>query len=278
MIKILTFACIGLTVCANVFAADVNKQFRREVRRGLSSGHGSGLVYYPSGSGNVGYRGTNATQGANTTRNVAYDDYGELGREVFYDRGKIDDSDYQIFIPTSMYVRMGGGLNISALTKKARFADSEHATRDSWNVSIGVGWNMSSYVRTELVFQESTFRFQELSDLTADYHTLNGMLYFDFLRRYVRTGDITYRRSFVPFMGIGLGMGTYDFAGPLGADGFVMAAPRIEFGMNFMLNDMIGLDIAYQHQMLIGHGFGWQTGRSGLDNVGNIMATFRIDF
>ena len=110
-----------------------------------------------------------------------------------------------------MYVRMGGGLNIAGATKKARVGNEKHESRNSWNVLIGLGWNMSSYVRTEIAFQESSFGFKGI-DARADYHTLNGMLYFDFARRYVHHGDITYRRTFVPFMGIGAGIGEYEFA------------------------------------------------------------------
>jgi hypothetical protein len=249
------------TLCAcvislNVMAADRDSRFKREVQDGL---YGGGSLY--------------------RTTNVAYGNgYGELAQEVFYDVPSSDGEDYELFIPTKMYVRMGGGMNIGALTKSARVGHKKHESRGSWNTLIGLGWNMSSYVRTEVAFQESTFKFDGLSDLYANYHMLNGMLYFDFARRYIQSGDITYRRTFVPFMGVGLGLGAYDFAGTHGANGAVLAAPRMELGMNFMLTDLLGIDIAYQHQLLIGHGFGWSTRRIGVDNVGNIMATIRMNF
>lgn len=253
--------CAGLAVCGSADAANRNRAFRGEVSKGLTQNR---MVSYGS-------RTINATASSYAGA------YGELGQEVFYDESPAKNEDYSIFIPTTMYVRMGGGLNISGATKKARVDGERHASKDSWNVLLGLGWNMSSYVRTEIDFQESMFGFKGV-DASADYHTLNGMLYFDFARRYVQSGDITYRRSFVPFMGIGAGIGEYKFSGAGGAGGFLVVAPRLELGMNFMLNDMIGLDVAYQYQMNIGHGFGWNTSRSGVDNVGNVMATIRVNF
>ena len=255
-------ACVGLSLCGNADAANRNRVFRGEVSKGLTQNR----------SVSYGPRTINATASSYAGA------YGELGQEVFYDETPAKNEDYNIFIPTTMYVRMGGGLNIPGATKKARFDGERHAAKNSWNVLLGLGWNMSSYVRTEIDFQQSNFEFKDLPNMSADYQTLNGMLYFDFLRRYVQTGDITYRRSFVPFMGIGAGIGMYDFSGENGAGGFLVVAPRLEVGMNFMLNDMIGLDIAYQYQMNISHGFGWNTSRSGVDNVGNVMATIRVNF
>ncbi|MBO4745482.1 MAG: hypothetical protein J5613_00220, partial [Alphaproteobacteria bacterium] len=82
----------------------------------------------------------------------------------------------------------------------------------------------------------------------------------------------------VPFLGLGGGIGQYEFIGPHGADGLVIIAPRAEAGMNFRLTDVIGIDVAYQYQMFLGHGFGWNTKRIGLDGVSNIMATMRVNF
>lgn len=204
--------------------------------------------------------------------------YGELGQEVFYDMSNTTRADYEMYIPTTMYLRMGGGINIPFATTDADAFRHKQPSQGAWNATIGLGWNMSSYVRTELAFQESTFKFKGVSNMRASHHTLNGMLYFDFLRRYVHSGDITYRRVFVPFMGLGVGVGAYNFIGDDGADGLVVAAPRAELGMNFMLNDLIGLDIAYQYQMFIEKGFGWDTKHSSVDNIGNIIATIRVNF
>ena len=216
---------------------------------------------------------------ASVVNTTTYDGgYGELGQEVFYDMSNTTKADYEMFIPTTMYLRLGGGLNIPFATTDADVFEHKQPTQGAWNATIGLGWNMSSYVRTELAFQESTFKFKGVSNLHASYHTLNGMLYFDFLRRYVHSGDITYRRVFVPFMGLGVGVGTYNFIGTDGANGLVVAAPRAELGMNFMLNDLIGLDIAYQYQMFIENGFGWDTKNTSVDNISNIMATIRVNF
>lgn len=60
--------------------------------------------------------------------------------------------------------------------------------------------------------------------------------------------------------------------------GFVIATPRAELGFNLKLNELIGIDIAYQYQMMIGHGFGWDVRDGGTDNISNIMATIRAEF
>ncbi len=203
---------------------------------------------------------------------------GELGLEVYETVDAVDASDVRVFIPTSMYMRAGGGLNLGFATDKARFDGKEYESSGSYTTQIGLGWNLSSYVRTELDFQTMTLNFSDLKDNQATYQTLNGMLYFDFARRYVQTGDVTHRRTFVPFMGLGAGFGHYEFDGPGGADGLVIAAPRGSIGFNIMFNDLIGVDIEYQYQMMIGNGFGWDARRGGVDNISNIIASFRVNF
>ena len=203
---------------------------------------------------------------------------GALGLEVYQTTDAVPGDATQMFIPASMYLRAGGGINLGVATDQAHVGEHGYTSQGSWTTQIGLGWNLSSYVRTELDFQESTFKFDGLDDIGASYQTLGGMLYFDFARRYVQMGDITHRRRFVPFMGLGAAAGVYQFDGPGGADGFVIAAPRATLGVNIMLNDMIGLDIMYQYQMMIGNGFGWNVRAGGVDNISNIMASFRVNF
>ena len=42
--------------------------------------------------------------------------------------------------------------------------------------------------------------------------------------------------------------------------------------------NLIGIDIMYQYQMMIGNGFGWDVRAGGVDNISNIMASFRVNF
>lgn len=203
---------------------------------------------------------------------------GMLGAEVYEKAGVVASNDTRMFIPTSMYVRMGGGLNLGFGTSKAMLNNQEYESSGSYTTQIGLGWNLSSYVRTELDFQTSTFKFSDIDNMDANYQTFGGMLYFDLARRYVQTGDITHRRTFVPFMGIGAAFGAYRFNGANGADGAVLAVPRAAVGFNVMFNDLIGVDVYYQYQMMIGNGFGWGAHRGGVDNISNIMASFRVNF
>ena len=203
---------------------------------------------------------------------------GELGFAVYEYAGAATDINQKVFIPTSMYMRMGGGINLDFATDSADYFGTSHKATDSYTAQIGLGWNLSSYVRTEIDFQTSTLQFQNLSDKRATYNTVGGMLYFDFARRYIQSGDITHRRTFVPFMGLGASIGTYEFQGTNGADGLVIAAPRATLGFNVMFNDLIGIDIAYQYQMMIGNGFGWGTSNGGANSISNLMATIRANF
>jgi len=203
---------------------------------------------------------------------------GELGQEVYEVAGAVQSDDVKMFIPTTMYVRLGGGLNLGFATDKAKYQGEEFESSGSWTTQIGLGWNLSSYVRTEIDFQNSTFKFSDLDGMQATYNTIGGMLYFDLARRYVEMGDVTKRRTFVPFIGVGAGFGTYEFQGENGADGMLIAAPRATVGFNVMINDLIGIDIAYQYQMAIGNGFGWDVRSGGADNISNVMATIRANF
>lgn len=204
---------------------------------------------------------------------------GELGLEVYEVADAVQSDDMKLFIPTSMYLRLGGGLNLGFATDYAHFEGRDYESSGSYTTQIGLGWNLSSYVRSELDYQGMTMTFSGLGDdMRATYQTVGGMLYFDFARRYVQTGDVMRRRTFVPYMGIGAGFGYYEFQGVDGADGFVIAAPRAALGFNIMLTDLFGIDIAYQYQMMIGNGFGWGVRSGGVDNISNIMASVRMNF
>ena len=203
---------------------------------------------------------------------------GELGVEVYEIAGAVQTDEIQMYIPTSMYVRMGAGINLGFATDKAEFNDTEYESSGSYSTQIGLGWNLSSYVRTESDFQTMTLKFSDLDNRQANYQSIGGMLYFDLARRYVQTGDVTRRRTFVPFIGVGAGVGAYEFEGLDGANGIAIVAPRAVLGANIMLTDLLGIDIAYQYQMMIGDGFGWGVRDGGVDNISNIMASIRFNF
>lgn len=256
--KKISYLGVLLAICGG-FSANAgydNKKFQSEIAEGLDL---------------IGARET-----IETTPVVAP---GELGAEVYEVVGAVNDDTVKMFIPTSMYVRMGGGLNLNFATDKAQFNGQEYETSaSSYTTQIGLGWNLSSYVRTEIDFQNSVFKFSDLDGKQATYTTVGGNLYFDLARRYVQQGDITRRRVFVPFMGIGAAIGVYDFQGMNGADGMVIAAPRATFGFNVALTDLIGIDVAYQYKMMIGNGFGWGVRDGGVDNISNVIMSVRANF
>ena len=246
---------VAMLMAVPAWAQYRDRQFRSEVLRGLD------IV------------------GAEKNVDVIADDApGALGLDVYQKVGVVDNTDMALFIPTTMYVRTGAGFNLPFATDYAGFGGKKYESSGSYTTQIGLGWNLSSYVRTEIDAQMSTFTFSDLKNRQANYQTLGAMLYFDFARRYVQTGDVTRMRHFVPFMGVGAGFGHYEFEGTDGSSGFVIAAPHATLGFNIMLTDLIGIDIAYQYQMLIGNGFGWGVRHGGVDNISNIIASFRVNF
>ncbi len=253
--KKISYICLtALFLCVPAFAAYDDASFQAEVLEGLD------LI---SARANLG---------------VSEVAPGELGADVYQFAGAVQTDDSQLFIPTSLYLRMGGGINLGFATDKAKVNDKEYKSSGSWTTQIGFGFNLSSFVRTEIDLQESTLNFSGLDDAQASYRTLGGMLYFDLARRYIQNGDITYRRKFVPFIGVGAGVGQYQFDGAGGADGFLVAAPQAVLGFNIMLNNVIGIDVMYQYQMMIENGFGWWVNADSVDNISNVIVSLRANF
>lgn len=208
---------------------------------------------------------------------VVNPDAGEMGTEVYQNPDDVDNAGMRLFVPATRYVRAGAGLTLAFATDDAEMGGVSYKSSGSYATQIGIGWNLSPVVRAELDFQEMTMKFSDLKDMGASYHTGAAMMYFDIMRRYAYTGDIVCRRRVVPFIGFGAAVGWYAFDGADGANGFV-AAPRAAAGVNIMLNDLIGIDIEYQYQMMIGDGFGWGVSDGSSTSISNIMASFRANF
>jgi hypothetical protein len=202
--------------------------------------------------------------------------FGSLGRDV-YNNHDNSIKDYKLFIPTDMYVRLGGGANVPFASGRALTAEGRREISGGWNTLIGLGFDMSSYVRLELDYQGSTFGFSKSPDLSAHMEEIGGMIYFDFARRYVMNGDITTRRTFIPFMGLGLGAGGYKFDEADGIGGKFIA-PRAALGATIMFSDLLGLDIMYQQKLMINDGFGWGEKHSEFTTLGNITASIKYSF
>lgn len=202
--------------------------------------------------------------------------HGQLSANVYGESEPIE-TDYSIYIPTRMYVRGGVGLTIGKLSGTANLAGISGGSA----VQLGMGWNLLSYVRTELGFQSQTLDFANMPNISANLNDLNATLYFDLAKRFIRTGDITIRRTFVPFLGFGIAGGNYKFddAGTLTGQSGGFIGPRATFGFNIMLNNLMGLDIAYQYTALINGGFGWGPYAHGkTTSINNIMGTLRYNF
>ena len=254
MKKIFYFIVLGGLFFTEAFAANEQDRFKAEVLEGLD------LI--------------SVRENINSVPEAK----GELGLDVYQTMDNVQNDGMQVFIPVSMYLRAGAGLNLGFATDKVEYYGKKYESSGSWTTIIGLGWNLSSFVRTEIDFQEYSFDFSDLDDVQASYQTIGGMLYFDFARRYVQTGDVTRKRKFVPFMGLGASFGQYKYDGNGGKNGAVITAPNAALGFNVMLNDLIGIDVMYQYQMMIGNGFGWGVNKKDLNNISNIIASFRVNF
>ena len=95
MKKISILAILFATYGAGAATYDADK-FRNEILTGVDM---------------IGARAT-ATQ-------IPIDAPGELGREVYEIQDAVIADDIQMYIPTSMYVRMGGGMTLDFATSKA---------------------------------------------------------------------------------------------------------------------------------------------------------------
>lgn len=253
-ISLLSLFCATFVLCGGANAGYDDAKFRAEVLEGLD------IIA--------------ARSNAHT---VEDDAPGELGSDVYQKKNVVQNDGIGMYIPNDMYVRMGGSFNMPFATDKVDIYGDEVNMSAGWGVQLGLGWNLSSYVRTEIDFQLNEFGFSGYKDLNATAYQLGGTLYFDFARRYVRSGDITKRRTFVPYMGLGAGIGEYKFEGTSGSDG-MFVAPRGVLGFNVMLTDLFGIDIAYQYQMFIGNGMGWDAHKGGVQNLSDVMVSFRFNF
>ena len=222
---------------------------------------------------------------------------GQLGSEVYITADAAKENTDEIYIPPAMYVRGGYGYTLGFLSGHAGSGFGNAGIVDD-AVTVGLGWNMSSFARAEVGFQHDTMHFNadwavDPNNLRAVTNGVHAMLYFDLRRRYVPAGDIIRRRTIVPYFGLGIAGGgvSVDDAvaftcGPgspttwmTGTDG-AFVAPRGEAGLSIMLTDTWGIDIAYQYQYYwTNHGFGWSD-HPGVYRFGqsNIMASLRVNF
>ncbi|MCL2338723.1 MAG: hypothetical protein FWC51_02085 [Proteobacteria bacterium] len=225
---------------------------------------------------------------------------GQLGAEVYITADAAKQNDYQIYIPPEMYVRGGGGYTLGFLSGHARSGFGTADISDGYAVIAGLGWNISSFARAEIGFQHDTLHFNGVDAWAVDPANLRAvsnagyaMWYFDLRRRFVPAGDIIRRRTIVPYIGLGVVGGeigvddtrAYTNGSPpaitwmTGSDS-LFVAPRAEVGLNIMLTDFWGIDIAYQYQYYFtNNGFGWGD-LPGLYRTGqsNIMASLRVNF
>jgi len=231
------------------FARYDNVRFTKEIKEGLDI--------------------LNAHQDDDIDREAEYA-AGELGKDVY---GKIGSKEYDgtaVYIPTSMYLRGGAGLTLGAISNKIDGSEMS----DGYLLQLGLGWNLSSYTRVEIDLQNKNVRFKDFDEF-GKIREIAGNLYFDLARRIVRNGDITIRRTFMPFIGFGIGTGTSIFDNSDGTKLFVR--PRGILGISLALTPLWNIDLSYQYSYMLTPNLGWNDSK-WTHGFSDIMASVRINF
>ena len=192
---------------------------------------------------------------------------GELGRQIYSEKVK---ADYDIFIPTDNYVRLGAIANLGF----ASTMDYELGLGGQF----GFGWNFSSFIRGEFGWGHSSMRFDGDRRTVPDSGRLT--LWFDLARRNVMRGDIIYRRRIVPFIGIGgiAGYARFDNTAAALGHGNAAFGPHAALGLSFVFSDTNAIDLAVGYDLMYGKEFGWEN--DSTDRFGNagISLSWRSGF
>jgi opacity protein-like surface antigen len=200
---------------------------------------------------------------------------GTLGRKVYgTDSGEVPNN-LRLYVPTDMYIRMGGGWTAGFLSGDADIYDIQNG----YTVTLGLGWNLLQVLRAEIAYSQNRFDFQDIR-AGARSHQAVGMAYFDLLGRYTKRGDVVQRRTLVPFVGVGAGIGHLSFDDmPLepGHDG-IFWAPRLDAGFNIAVTDFVGIDLMYRYEIYMTDKFGWAHAHSENPAVSNFVASIRFNF
>jgi hypothetical protein len=198
---------------------------------------------------------------------------GDLGRNVYI--GKVQD-DYDAFIPTANYVRVGAGMNLGFASSGFRI----NGEKTDYNFGIGenmaIGLNVTSVFRTEIGWGHSDMRF---NDGTADLDVGHLKFYFDLARRYVVAGDVFYRRRIVPFIGFGGSAGWVDFgnAGSVSGRDSMAYGANAEFGLSFVFSETNAVDLSVGYEYLFGADAGWDDPSKSFGNT-SVMVSWRSGF
>ena len=199
---------------------------------------------------------------------------GDLGRKVY--KEKVQDN-LSIYIPTTNYVRLGIGCNMNTSNVTFDFNGSNKAYDSGWSEYFGFGWNLFSFVRGEMGFVHNNFKF---GDSSADIDTMRGMLYFDLFKRQVLQGDVMYRRTFNPFVGVGVGLGYADFSDTDFSSGkdSVVQGGYAAVGLSFAFSNINAIDLMVQYEYsLSNRAIGWG-GNEKEFNTMSLLLSWRSSF
>jgi len=183
---------------------------------------------------------------------------GQLGRDVYVHHGNILTDDYRLHIPTTMYIRAGGG-----------FVFDDQNAMDGWTANIAIGLNMNQWFRWEMGYLQNNITLNDDSRITT--HQIEGAMYFDLIRRWRGTGDIANRRPVVPFIGTGVGAGLYTGDN---INSGMMWNPFVAMGVQFQISDLTGFDVTARYGWLMNADF---DGRKDPTTF-NIIGALRFNF
>lgn len=258
---------ISFLFIKDLFATPYNDyMFKKEIRDGL----GIYGTYNSDGTSIYGKEDSDNSEYGEKKNKITKENIpdGDLGAEVYTEKNKIDT--FAIHIPTSMYIKSGIGTDLKIVSDKTIYFDDLDNNEFYYSIVpvIGLGFNLSSFVRTEINLEANRTYFK--NSLYSYSHEIEANLQFDLIKRYFKTGDVIRRNHFIPFIGGGGSLGAYTFEQKELSGYFI--SPEIIGGINIVLTNLLSMDIAYKHQFYL------TLNNKKIINNGNLSLSFRMSF
>ena len=267
MRKLNVLFLISLFAIKTLFASPYNDyMFKKEIKEGLN------IYNIEQKSETKQVYGSETDSSESVTRNEYIETKskdtpeGELGYEVYNKKNKIDT--LAIYIPTNMYIRGGVATNLNITSNKNIYFDDTNELYYLIIPELGLGLNLSSFVRTEINLSSNRMYFK--NSFYAYSHQINTNLQFDLIKRYFRTGDIIRRNHLIPFIGGGVNFGEYNFE-QKDMNGYFIS-PEAIFGINIVLTNLLSFDVTYKHQFYLSFN------ENKIINNGNLFLSIRMNF
>ena len=181
------------------------------------------------------------------------------------------------FIPAPLYVRLGAGSNLGFAGSS--FDIGGTPVKYNWGpvMQFGLGWNMFSFMRSEIMWGHSEMRFP--GNAEANFETGRVALYIDLVRRHAACGETRCIRRVTPFVGGGAAGAWAEFNEINGIEGknSLLYGGHGSAGFGFAFSETNAVDLMVTHEILFGNKFGWDDEAKRFGNT-SITVSWRASF